>query len=169
MIYGWRFEQHRRVPISRAPHKHGNELIKTETKKAARPKTPDARRKPAQELILYGLVGAANTAFGYAVYAFCLYLGWPYQVASLLTVLANISLGFLGQGRIVFKEGGPGRIVRYVVVWVGLLLLFNLVVKVTTQAGYSAYVGGLVAFPIIIPLSFLAQKYYVFRRSSSAP
>lgn len=150
------------------PQLRGNELIESETKEAALLGTPGARRKSAQELMLYVMVGVANTAFGYAVYAFCLSLGWPYQVASVLTVLANISVGFFGQGRLVFKHAESGRIVRYVVMWVGLLVLFNLIVKVTTYAGYSAYVGGFVAFPIIIPLSFLAHKYYVFRRSSTA-
>ena len=118
--------------------------------------------------MLFGLVGIANTAFGYGLYAFCLYLGWPYPVATVVSMLGSICVGFLGQGRLVFRNMESRRIGRYVVTWAGLLVLFNLVVKVTTYAGYSAYVGGLVALPIVVPLSYLAQKFYVFRRSSTA-
>lgn len=143
-------------------------MTESETKEAALSANPGMRRKSVQELVLFGLVGIANTAFGYGLYAFCLYLGWPYQVATVASMLGSIGVGFFGQGRLVFRNIESRRIGRYVVMWVGLLLLFNLVVRVTTYAGYSAYVGGLVALPIIIPLSFLAQKFYVFRRSSTA-
>jgi putative flippase GtrA len=146
------------------PQLHGNELIDSETKETALFGNPGVRRKSVQELVLFGLVGIANTAFGYGLYAFCLYLGWPYQAATVLSMLGSIGVGFLGQGRLVFRNVESRRIGRYVVMWVGLLLLFNLVVNVTTYAGYSAYLGGLVALPIIIPLSFLVQKLYVFRR-----
>lgn len=146
----------------------GNELIEPETKEAGPFGNPGVRRKSVQELVLFGLVGIANTAFGYGLFAFCLYLGWPYQVATGVSMLGSICVGFLGQGRLVFGNFESRRIVRYVVMWAGLLLLFNLVVKGTIYAGYSAYLGGLVALPIIIPLSFLAQKFYVFRRSPTA-
>lgn len=142
--------------------------MESETKLAALFGSPGVRRKSMRELVLFGLVGLANTAFGYGLYAFCLYLGWPYQVATALSMLGSICVGFLGQGRLVFGNFESRRIVRYVVMWVGLLLLFNLIVKGTIYAGYSAYLGGLVALPIIIPVSFLAQKFYVFRHSSTA-
>lgn len=125
---------------------------------------PRSTSRHPKELLLFGLVGIANTAIGYAVYALCLYLGAPYPVATVLSMLTSVCIGFFGQGRLVFKNADSKRILRYVVMWVVLLLVYNLVVMATTTAGYSAYVGGLVALPFVIPLSFLAQKYYVFRR-----
>ena len=122
------------------------------------------KRTSRRELILFATVGVANTIFGYAVYAFCLYVAWPYQVASLLSMVASIFVGFIGQGRLVFKNSSSKRIVRYVLMWVGLLTVYNQVVKVAIECGYSPYIGGLMALPIVIPLSFFAQKYFVFRR-----
>jgi putative flippase GtrA len=121
-------------------------------------------RSSGQELFLFGLVGAVNTAFGYCVYALCLYIGWTYQVASALSMLSSVVVGFVGQGHIVFKNSEPRRLMRYLLMWLGLLVLYNSIVGRVMSEGYSPYVGGLFAIPPVIAASFFAQKYFVFRQ-----
>ena len=117
-----------------------------------------------RELLMFGIVGTVNTAFGYGVYALCLYLGTAFQVASAVSMLSSIAVGFFGHGYIVFESAAPNRLIRYVAMWFGLLVLYTFIVRQSLSLGHSPYIGGLIAMPFVIGASFLTQKYFVFRK-----
>ena len=121
-----------------------------------------------RQLILFGVVGFLNTAFAYGVYAMSLYFGLPYPVAIILSMAASILVGFIGQGRLVFGNGDASRIVRYVVMWGLLLLVHTAIVNRAMAYGLTTYAGGLIATLPVVALSFVIQRYYVFKRDATA-
>ena len=120
-----------------------------------------------RQLILFGIVGFLNTAFAYGVYAVSLYLGFPYPVAIILSMAASILVGFMGQGRLVFGNGDASRIVRYVVMWGLLLLVHTAIVNRSLAYGLTTYAGGLIAILPVVALSYVIQRYYVFKRDAT--
>ena len=123
---------------------------------------------PLRTVMLFALIGFLNTAFAYLVYAASLYVGLPYPVAIILSMAASILVGFVGQGRLVFRNSDPSRIVRYVVMWGLLLLVHTAIVNRSVAYGFTTYVGGLLAILPVVSLSYVIQKYYVFKRESAA-
>jgi putative flippase GtrA len=119
-------------------------------------------KRTLRELTLFLTVGFLNTAFAYAVYALALYLTLPYPLAIALSMAASIAVGFFAQGRMVFENSDPKRLLRYVVMWFLLLIVHTLIVNRTIAFGGSAYLGGLVAIIPVVLLSYLIQKYFVF-------
>lgn len=120
-----------------------------------------------RQLGLFAVIGFLNTAFAYLVYAASLYFGLPYPVAIVLSMAASILVGFVGQGRLVFRNSDPSRIVRYVVMWGLLLLVHTAIVNRSVAYGLTTYVGGLLAILPVVSLSYFIQKYYVFKRESA--
>jgi putative flippase GtrA len=122
------------------------------------------RLKPTR-LASFLLVGATNTLVGYGVFAGMLALGFHHVYGSMTTMLLSICLGYLGQGKIVFKSLTRSGLLRYVLMWLGLLGLYSGIVESTVAAGFSAYIGGILAAPPVIAVSYLAQRYFVFSDS----
>ena len=117
-------------------------------------------------LVRYVVVGAANTAFSYAVYALVLALGFSYPVASLIALVAGICLSFKTQGRFVFHDVSNALFGRFVLSWALTYLAYVGVVALCLRLGLDAYIGGALAVPSNIVASYLLQRYFVFGRSS---
>ena len=108
------------------------------------------------------LVGAANTAFSYAVYASGLFLGLSYQLASLFGLIAGIAVGFVAHGLLVFRQRLRGRLPLFVGLW-GLLYFANItLIGALGLAGLNHYIAGLVATAPITGFAYLLQKRIVF-------
>ena len=122
-----------------------------------------------RQFILFGLVGFLNTAFAYGVYAASLYFGLPYPVAIILSMASSILIGFFGQGRLVFGNSDISRILRYVVMWGLLLLVHTGIVNRSVAHGLTTYAGGLIATLPVVALSYLIQRYFVFKRGATSP
>ena len=122
------------------------------------------RARGARELFLFGVVGGLNTLASYAVYAGGLYVGLSYPWASVLSMVASICIGFKAQGRFVFLNTDARRVLRYIAMWCVLMLVYLTVVTLSVRFGVSEYIGGLLAIPPVMVVSYLAQKYFVFKR-----
>lgn len=115
------------------------------------------------QLIRFGLVGGLNTGFSYGVYALGLFVGLSFYLASLLALILGIMVSFFTQGRLVFQAQLEGRFVRFVAIWAVLYLVNIALIWVLAKTGMSYYLAGLVAFVPIVALSFLLQKFVVFK------
>jgi putative flippase GtrA len=114
------------------------------------------------------IVGLANTAFGYLAYVAFLYFGFSFYIASLLSLLIGICFSFLTQSFIVFQRPGFERFARFAVAW---LLVYGVnigIIFLLLQFGLNAYLGGLCAMVVVVPVSFLVQKHFVFSISEPA-
>ena len=113
------------------------------------------------------VVGLVNTAFSYAIYAGSLYAGLGYATANLAALVLGILFSFKTQGAFVFANTDGRRILRFVVVW-ALIYGCNLfVISRFVAIGFDPYLSGALAIPFATILSYLSQKFFVFRPSLS--
>ena len=96
------------------------------------------------------VVGVANTAFGFAVYAVLLRLfGLPWQWALALSYVLGVLWNFVTHGRIVFGTQGIRRLPAYVLAYVALFFLNKWVLRAAIDAGLSElWAQALLVFPM---------------------
>lgn len=114
-------------------------------------------------IVRFLAVGTLNTAFSYAIYAGFLYLGLGYQLANLIALVLGILFSFKTQGRLVFKNTDNRLFGRFLISWVMIYLGAITLIGRIIALGFDAYTAGALALPFSIALSYLMQKYYVFR------
>jgi len=108
-------------------------------------------------------IGLINTAFSYSVYAFFIYLGLNYALANLLALIFGILFSFKMQGRFVFMNSGNHLFWRFLLGWAVIYLATITLIGQFIALGLNAYVSGALALPFSTVLSYLLQKYFVFR------
>ena len=120
----------------------------------------------ASQLIRFVVVGILNTSVSYFIYAAFLLSGLGYQLANLFALLVGILFSFKTQGHLVFNNTNNRLLGRFVVSWA---LIYGCVITLIGQImnlGLDAYVAGALALPFSVVLSYLAQKYFVFRQAT---
>ncbi|SFB74389.1 GtrA family protein [Massilia yuzhufengensis] len=113
----------------------------------------------------YLIVGVANTAFAYAVYAAALYLGASYPVASMISLVAGIILSFKTQGKFVFRNNDKGLFGRFVFSWIIAYLINIGLIGLFLEIGVDEFVGGALALPFNVATGYIFQRYFVFGKS----
>ena len=117
-------------------------------------------------LVRFLVVGSANTALSYAVYAGLLWIGLGYAVASFLALVAGILVGFWTQGTFVFGNRDRRRLGRFVLMWFAIYVVNVELIRRLIDQGLDAYWAGAVALVPITALSYVLQRYFVFWRST---
>ena len=115
-------------------------------------------------LIRFVVVGVLNTSFSYMIYSIFVFSGLGYQLANLLSLLVGILFSFKTQGRFVFNNRSNGLFGRFVLSWIFIYLCSIGIIGLIMRFGFDAYAAGALALPFNVGLSFVAQKYFVFRR-----
>ena len=109
------------------------------------------------------VVGAVNTAVGYAVFAALVFLLERPVLALFLTTLFSIVFNFRTSGRFVFDSSDDRLLLRFAIVHCVAFGLNTLGLKLLIHAGLSPYLAqALWIIPHAIGLYF-AQLYLVFR------
>jgi putative flippase GtrA len=111
------------------------------------------------------IVGAFNTGFSYAVYAVFIFFGANYALANFMGLALGIVVGFNTTGRLVFKNTDNKRFYRFIIVWGVIYLVSTYAIGWFVSIGLNEYAAGLVTLPLSAVMSFVLQKYFVFRRS----
>ena len=120
-------------------------------------KTVDWRR-----LLRFLVVGGLNTGMSLGVYFLALYaFNWPYYVASAVSILLGIAVGFKAHGAFVF--GSQGSFWRYVACWASIYAGNTLMIALIRD--YTGdYWAQIVLLPFTTALSFYLMKKLVYRR-----
>ena len=108
-------------------------------------------------------IGSINTLLAYGIYAFFLFLGLNYALANLVSLIIGILISFKTQGTFVFNNPNHSLFWRYVLFWIVLYVINIALIAGLMSLGLDAYLSGALAIPPITLLSYLAQKYLVFR------
>ena len=109
-------------------------------------------------------MGGVTTGFSYGVYALLLFLGLNYALASLGALVLGILFGFKSQSTLVFASHDNRLIWRFTGCWL-LVYLGNVTfIRALTSLHINAYVAGALAIPVNATLSYLLQRFVVFRR-----
>jgi len=125
-----------------------------------------ASRARSIRLLRFVLVGVLNTGFSYLIYAVLLYTGLGYQLANFLALAVGILFSFKTQGHLVFDSHDNRLLGRFVLSWALIYLGTITVIGWIMAAGFDAYAAGALALPFSVSLSYLTQKYFVFRQST---
>jgi putative flippase GtrA len=112
-------------------------------------------------LLRFLVVGIVNTCFGVGVYWLLLYAGFPYQWASLLSLILSIIFSFNTHKLAVFRIGGAFS--RYILVWT-FIYFVNIELISIIRDSTGDYLAGIAVLPINVALSFTLMKRFVFRR-----
>lgn len=110
-------------------------------------------------------VGGINTAFSYGVFAFALYIGFHYALASLTSIVLGILFSFFMQGRLVFNSTNPRLLVRFFAVSGILYLVHTGLLKAASYFSINLYLAGAVLTLPLSLISYVLNKYLVFRPS----
>ncbi len=115
-----------------------------------------------QTRILHFLAaGGLNTAFGYAVFAALIWTGLGHDTAVVLSTIAGVAFNYGTYGK-VFAAQGFARLPAFVAVYGALLLANVLLLRAFVAAGTGPYLGQALVLTIVIPITYLALKRFVF-------
>ncbi|MHB8947766.1 MAG: GtrA family protein [Rhodoferax sp.] len=117
--------------------------------------------------IRFVLVGVLNTTFGYLMYAVLLFVGLDYQLANLLALSMGVFFSFKTQGHLVFKNPNGRLLGRFVMMWALIYVCVITAIGQIMALGFNAYAAGAMVLPLSVVLSYLMQKYFVFRRPAT--
>jgi putative flippase GtrA len=123
------------------------------------------RRLP--RLVRYLMVGTLNTGFSYLIYAVGLFLGLSYMAANLVSCVLGVLFSFKTQGKFVFNDANNPRLWRFIFIWAVLYVLNIGLIKLFLNVGFNAYLGGALALPVMVMLSYFAQRMFVFSLDKS--
>jgi len=112
--------------------------------------------------------GAINTAFSYAIYATCIYLGAGYAIASGASIVCGILFSYKTTSAVVFGRGYRGSLARYIACYAVVYAFSVLLLKAMDEYGVNAYLAGVLVAPPCAVLSFALLKLFVFRSEPSA-
>lgn len=118
-----------------------------------------------RQLLSFLLVGILNTAFGYSLFALFIYLGLYYPLAVLLSTILGVLFNFKTIGKLVFGSSDNGLIFRFILVYVITYLLNIFFLWLFKRLGFeNMYLNGFVLLIPLAAVSFLLNKFFVFRR-----
>lgn len=128
------------------------------------------------QFVQFGIVGLSNTLISYVVYAIFVALGTHYLVASLLGFLVSVINAFYWNNKYVFKaEEGEERtlwssFLKTFTSYAGTGLILNniLLILWVDVLKLHAMLGPIINLFITIPLNFLLNKYWAFRKTKKA-
>jgi putative flippase GtrA len=118
----------------------------------------------SHQFLRFLVVGAGNTAFGYAAYLLGLLIGLPYTVSAATAAILGALFNFATTGWIVFENDRLYRIFGFLLVY-AILILANLEFLVLlVGSGVNKVVAQAALLPCVVILSFVLNKYMVFRK-----
>jgi putative flippase GtrA len=120
-------------------------------------------------LFRFFVVGGINTVFGYAAYAFLLFIGLHYVLAALFGTVAGVLFNFLTTGTLVFDGMSRTRLRRFIGVYCATYVINVALLTILVSAGLGAYVAGLVCIVPMALVSYALMRRFVFGGPSSWP
>jgi putative flippase GtrA len=120
------------------------------------------RRERLAELWRYGHVGLINTAFGYGLYAFLVWLGLNLYLAQITAQILGAGFNYLTFGKLVFR-GTRSNPAAFAGAYAFNYLLALAFLATAHRFIASPYVAGFVAFVAVAGINYLVLKRFVFR------
>ncbi len=119
--------------------------------------------KTKQQIVLFLFVGALNTLFSYLCYALFIYLGFHYTLAVWIATCLGVLFNFNTTGRIVFKNSQDMLIFKFIGVYLFLYCLNISFLKIMQVWSTNYYLTGFIAVFPLAAISFVLNKYLVFK------
>lgn len=126
------------------------------------------------QFVKFGIVGVSNTAISYAVYLLCVKLGVHYIIADGLGLVISTINAYYWNNRCVFGDGTKKTFREHFVTWLKTLTAYGgtfvlnslmLILWVEILHVPEAF-APLLNLLITIPVNFVINKYWTFRKKS---
>jgi putative flippase GtrA len=109
------------------------------------------------QVLRYLVVGGLNTALSFAVYIAAIKLfNTPYYLASLISILLGIAVGFKAHGKFVF--GHKGGFLRYIACWASIYAVNTLLIALIRD-----FTGDIVGQLLVLPFTTVAS-YFLLKK-----
>ncbi len=108
------------------------------------------------------LVGVLNTAFGWALFASLLYLGFPYPWAALIGTVLGVLFNFQTSGSLVFADRDRSRFGRFLFAYALVYCASVGPLWLAERGGFNLYVTSAILTPLTATFSYILQKTFVF-------
>jgi len=120
----------------------------------------------SRQAVRFLLVGGINTAVSYLTY-----IGlsgfFPATIAYAAAYACGVLMSFLANGKYVFRsKGGVKMLLPYFVMQVCLLAFGTAVTHLCEVNRVEIWLAGLVAIAVMVPISFLANRWFFLSRTS---
>jgi putative flippase GtrA len=122
-----------------------------------------------RQALRFLVTGGINTAFGYGIYAACIYLGAGYALASGVSIVCGVLFSYKTTSALVFGRGYRGSLARYIGSYAIVYLFSVLILHKLDALGVNHYLAGVLAAPPCAVLSFALLKLFVFRAGDHGP
>ncbi|WP_298063120.1 GtrA family protein [uncultured Campylobacter sp.] len=118
-----------------------------------------------RQAVKFLFVGIMNTTFGYGLFALFIYLGLYYPLAVLLSTILGVLFNFKTIGGLVFGSNDNKLIFKFILVYVIIYFLNIFFLWLFKRLGFeNMYLNGFVLLIPLAAVSFLLNKFFVFRR-----
>ena len=120
-----------------------------------------------KQFLKFSIVGVINTLIYMALYYIFLYFGLYYLLANVLAYVLSIINSFLLNKKFVFKvEGSVVRRLVKVFISYGITMSISsgLMYVLVDFLNISEWIAPYITFIVTIPVSFLLQKLWAFKR-----
>lgn len=109
------------------------------------------------------VVGGINTTFSYSLYALLLFMGSHYLVAGIISFIISVFFNFETTSRLVFQNSKRELLLKFIFSYVIILVISLFSLNLIIMAGINPYLAGLLNVLPVSVISFLIQKFLVFR------
>lgn len=140
-------------------------------------KLSDAKLEWLTQFVKFGLIGVTNTLLGYGIYMLVIWILAPYNIAfdyiigSVLGFIISVLWSFYWNNKLVFNEGSEKRnllkslLKTYLSYASTGIVLSNILLYVFVELmGISKAVAPFLGLIITVPLNFVLNKYWAFRK-----
>lgn len=126
------------------------------------------------QFIKFGIVGASNTLISLAVYEICVHLGCHYLLANAIGLVLSVINAYYWNNRCVFGDGQKKPLAHHVKTYLkslaaygGTFVLDSLLLVLWVEIiGIPETLAPVLNLLITIPINFLVNKYWTFKKSS---
>ncbi|GHU66298.1 hypothetical protein FACS1894184_03930 [Clostridia bacterium] len=125
------------------------------------------------QLVRFGLIGALNTAFSYALYSAGLALGLAAPLAWAVGFILGMALSLALNSRWTFRQKEPLRgqqVVIFIAVnAVSLAISTAIVALLTTRFTWNSQLAGIAAIPPSMLTNFIGNRLFVYPAEPTPP
>lgn len=109
-------------------------------------------------------MGGVNTLVGYILYAFFIFLGIRYFLATFFATFFGVIFNFFTTRRIFVEEFNNKNLFKFFIVYFFMYLISLIFIKLLNIFKVNSYISGIIIIFLSIP-TFILNKYFVFKNN----